>query len=102
MRDMKICIADNINTLMRVRGINSLKELAQKCDIPLTTLHHLKNGRVPRSWQAVAKLAECLGVSMFYLVFGCEDPVHANFTEKLLKEVFSGKFEVQINIHKKL
>lgn len=102
MSNMKICIADNINVLMKARGISSLKELAQRCDIPLTTLHHLKNGRVPRSWTAVAKLAECLGVSMFYLVFGCEDPVHADFTEKLLKEVFSGKFEVQINIHKKL
>lgn len=102
MRGMKICISDNINILMKARGINSLKELAKQCDIPLTTLHHLKNGRVPRSWTAVAKLAQCLGVSMFYLVFGVEDPVYDHFTNKLLKEVFSGNFEVQININKKL
>ncbi len=100
--DMKICIGTNINKLMKEKNISSLKELSSHCGIPLATLHHLKNGRIPRNWSSVAKLAHCLGVSMFYLVFGQEDPIYTDFSEKLLKQVFSGDFQVQINVVKRI
>jgi len=99
---MKICIGDNITKIMKEKNISSIKELSAHCGIPLATLHHLKNGRIPRNWTSVAKLASCLEVSMFYLVFGQEDPIHINFSEKLLEQVFSGDFQVQINVVKKI
>lgn len=95
-------LAEMLKQLMKERRIKSLRQLSLMCDIPVSSLHHIANGRNPTDWAAVARLSRCLDVSLYYLVFGIDDPVSERFKEEIMKEVFSGDFLIEMKIKKRL
>ena len=90
-------IGKNIETLMRKNGIRTLKELSNLCDIPVATLHHLKNGRPSKDISCFTKLAQALNTSLYFLLYGKEDPFYTK-QEEILKNLFNKPMTVQINV----
>ena len=76
---------DRIIKIMQERGINSMAELERKCGVPSGTMRNMGQGHVP-SMDKVRKIANCLGVSVDYIVNGKEDIVQEkNIEPKQLK-----------------
>ena len=95
-------LGKNLKILMKKKKIPSIRALSAMCNIAPSSLHHIVNGRHPRDLTSIARLAQCLEVSMFYLLFGYEDPHHHQVTENLYKEFLSGKFEVEMKLKKRI
>jgi transcriptional regulator with XRE-family HTH domain len=75
-------------------GRHTLTAISKATGIPKSTLSDWQNGRAPHPGEA-AKVANFLGISLHYLLFGTEDaqePLH----RMLKEEFFSGTFEINI------
>lgn len=91
---MKIRIGDILTELDKEQRY-SMKELSKKTKVPASTLGEWSNNRTPKNPVQVQKVAQELGVSMHYLLFGEED--HEEPLAKIMKEeFFSGTFEVTV------
>lgn len=95
-------LAETLKQIMKQRGIRSLRQLSLMCDMPVSSLHHIANGRKPNDWEAMARLSACLEVPLYYLVFGKQDPMSERLKDEILKEVFSGDFHIEMKIKKKI
>lgn len=75
---------DRIDMLSRNKGFKNISQLSKAANIPYSTLDHLyrTNGTAEIKLPTVRKLAECLGVSMEYLVNG--GSIDAALSEKAL------------------
>ena len=91
---MKIKIGTTLQKLTRRQDI-TLKSLSKKTGVAASTLSEWNNNRTPKDPTQVKKVAEALGVTMHFLLFGKEDGQEA--LQKVLKaEVLSGTYEISI------
>lgn len=96
-------MSENLKILMKQKRIKSLRELSQLSKIPTSSLHHIANGRKTTDILALSRLAETLEVSLYFLLFGKPDPIgDSGLSEKIMKEIFSGDFQVEMKIKKKI
>jgi transcriptional regulator with XRE-family HTH domain len=87
-------IAETIKLLLKQRGM-TLRELSKKSGVPVSTISEWSSHREPKSPVQTRKVAEALGVSMHFLVFGEEDTQEP--LQKLIKDdLFSGTFEISV------
>jgi transcriptional regulator with XRE-family HTH domain len=59
----------NLNSYMKNEGL-SIKELALRLNVPLSTVHGWLNGVEPKSIKELKKVASLLGVSLDQLCYG--------------------------------
>lgn len=89
-----IKIAQTMKQLLKERGI-TLRELSKRSGVPVSTLSEWSSNREPKSPTQTRKVAQALGVSMHYLLFGEDDSQEP--LQKLLKEdLFQGTFEITV------
>jgi transcriptional regulator with XRE-family HTH domain len=89
-----IKIAETLKALLKENGI-SLRELSKRSGVPVSTLSEWSSNREPKSPIQTRRVAEALGVSMHYLLFGESDQQEP--LAKLFKEdVFNGTFEISV------
>lgn len=73
---------------------HSLASISKATSVPKSTISEWLNNRTPNPTQAV-KVANHLGVSLHYLLFGKDDAQEP--IQKILKEdFFSGTFEITV------
>ncbi|MCM2353974.1 MAG: helix-turn-helix domain-containing protein [Pseudobdellovibrio sp.] len=73
----------------------TLKEISKATGVPATTLAEWQANRTPKNPNQVKSVAQFLGVSLHYLLFGEEDSQEP--IAKIMKEdFFSGTFEINI------
>lgn len=93
----KQSFGQNIEELMTQKRY-TVSTLAKELKVPAKTVHEWvgKNARMPRSPEVIRKLAELLGVSIYFLMFGEEDPRNPlnQFLEK--NEIHTGLYEITI------
>jgi transcriptional regulator with XRE-family HTH domain len=93
MTDM-IKIGPVLSELMTKQGL-TLASLAKLSGVPRTTLSEWSSNRPPKNPTQVKMVAEALGVSIHFLLFGSEDQQEP--LQKILKDdFFSGTFEINI------
>lgn len=91
---MELKLGPTLSALLRQKDL-TLKEVGKACGVSVSTLSEWGTGREPKSPIQVAKVAEYLGVTLHYLLFGIED--QQGGIEKILKEqVFSGTYKVTV------
>lgn len=91
-------IKNILRELMNQRG-ETLKSLSISSGVPKSTISDWMSNRTPNPIQA-ARVAQHLGVSLHYLLFGNEDPKNEDPTV-FQKNILSGVFEIEIKrIHK--
>ncbi len=89
-----IKIAQTMKQLLKERGI-TLRELSKRSGVPVSTLSEWSSNREPKSPTQTRKVAQALGVSMHFLLFGEDDSQEP--LQKLLKEdLFQGTFEITV------
>jgi len=90
----KLKINETFITMLERRHM-SMSKLSKLSGIPLSSLSEWKkNNRNPNA-EDLAKVSEILDCSIYYLLFGCEDPSEP--IQKVLKEeFFKGTFEVTL------
>ncbi len=89
--DMKL--GPTLTDLLKEKRI-SIKELATACNISAKTLYEWKSNRTPRNLNDVKKVAEVLGVSLHYLIFGENDKTTISPLEQHDDEIKAGVYEV--------
>lgn len=91
---MAIQIGSTLKTLLKMRRM-TLKEVSKATGVPSSTLSEWLNNRSPKNPEQTRKVAQYLGVSLHYLLFGEEDSQEP--IQKILKEdIFQGTFEISI------
>lgn len=81
---------------MKTHGL-TLKALEEMTGVPASTLSEWCQNRSPRNIVQVRKIADFLGVSIHYLLFGKADThEHPTVSQLLKDDVFSGVFEISI------
>lgn len=89
-----IKIAQTMKQLLKERGI-TLRELSKRSGVPVSTLSEWSSNCEPKSPTQTRKVAQALGVSMHYLLFGETDSQEP--LQRLLKEdLFQGTFEITV------
>lgn len=95
-KKLEVKIGPTLIRLMSEQGL-SLKELSFSSGVPQSTISHMRNNRQPRDISTVMAVAEALGVSLFYLLYGKNEPSQkSEFISELIAELFSGVFEVRV------
>lgn len=95
-KKVEIRIGPTLNWLMNEQGI-SIKELSFLSGVPQSTISHMKNNRQPRDISTVMAVAQALNVSLYYLLYGQQDPTaKADVMTDLASELFSGVFEITV------
>jgi len=90
---MEMQLGRVLTELLKERRL-SLRELARASGVSASTLSEWTTNRAPNPVK-LKKVAEYLGVSVHFLLFGCED--NQNPIEKILKEsVFQGTYEITV------
>lgn len=90
---MDLQIGRVLTAILKERKI-SLRELSKATSVSVSTLSDWSSNRNPNP-SKLKLVAEHLGVSIHYLLFGIED--NQNALEKILKEeFFSGTFEISV------
>jgi transcriptional regulator with XRE-family HTH domain len=87
---------------LKANGQN-LTAIAARAKIPRSTMSAWSAGQMPTDLSALKRLAQITGHSMHFILWGCEDEmaqVKAVREQIILDELFSGKFEIQINLKK--
>ena len=75
----------------------SVKELSAACGVSGSTLHEWLGGRAPRNPLQVKKVADYLGVSLHFLLFGSRDAhERMSIVEVLQEDMFQGCFEITL------
>lgn len=91
---MAVQIGSTLKELLKHRRM-TLKEVSKATSVPASTLSEWLNNRSPKNPDQVRKVAQYLGVSLHYLLFGEEDREEP--ISKLIKEdLFNGTFEINI------
>ena len=91
---MAIQIGSTLKALLKVRRM-TLKEVSKATGVPSSTLSEWLNNRSPKNPEQIRKVAQYMGVSLHYLLFGEEDAQEP--IQKILKEdFFQGTFEISI------
>lgn len=86
----------NLRRLLSLKGL-SVKEIAQKTQIPSKTLYHWMNGQKPRNIEQVQRLCQVLEVSLDeFFGFSKAEIAERKLIplQQLLEDVHAGKFEV--------
>ncbi|MBY0315656.1 MAG: helix-turn-helix domain-containing protein [Bdellovibrionales bacterium] len=73
----------------------SLKALSKATGVPASTLGEWVNNRTPKNPVHTQKVAQHLGVSMHFLLFGEEDRQEP-ITKIMTEDFFKGTFEISI------
>lgn len=95
-KKLEVKIGPTLIRLMNEQGL-SLKELSFSAGIPLSTISHMRSNRQPRDISTVMAVAQALNVSLFYLLYGRDEPSQkSEFISELVAELFSGSFEVRV------
>mgnify|MGYP006077478831 CR=1 FL=1 len=91
--DVELKIKDILKELMKKQG-ETLLSVSQGTGVPKSTIADWMTNRTPNPIQA-AKIAKYFGVSLHFLLFGCEDPQDS---EKKISfgSIFDGRFEIDI------
>ncbi len=91
---MTVKIAQTLKALLQQRGM-TLREISKVSGVPVSTLSEWSSNRNPKNPLQTKKVAEALGVTMHFLIFGEDDSQEP--IQKILKEdFFSGTFEMTI------
>ncbi len=95
-KKMEVKIGPTLIRLMNEQGL-SLKELSFSAGVPLSTISHMRSNRQPRDISTVMAVAQALHVSLFYLLYGQDEPSQkSEFISELMAELFSGSFEIRV------
>ena len=90
----EIKIGKTLQLLLKEKKM-SLRELAKASGVPASNLTEWSGNRVPKNPLQVRRVAEALGVTMHFLLFGevdSQEPI-----QKILKEDwFQGTFEITV------
>jgi len=90
----KMKISTTLPELLKTNGM-TLRQLSKTSGVPVSTLSEWSSNREPKSPLQTKKVAEALGVTMHYLLFGEDDSQEP--IQKILKEdFFQGTFEISI------
>lgn len=90
----EIKIGKVLQQLLKERNM-SMRELAKASGVPASNLTEWSANRSPKNPIQVKKVAEALGVTMHFLLFGEDD--NQEPIQKILKEnLFEGTFEISI------
>lgn len=91
---MKLTIGSNLKKIIEEKRL-TLKEISKATGVPATTISEWTSNRAPKNPIHLRAVAEFLGVTIHYLLFGEED--HNEPLQKIFKEeVFNGTFEINI------
>jgi transcriptional regulator with XRE-family HTH domain len=91
---MDLKLGQTLSAILKERRLG-LKEVSRETKIPVSTLAEWTSNRPARDPVKLKRLCDYLGVSLHYLLFGCED--NQNPIEKIIREdLFQGAFEVSI------
>ncbi len=96
--DIELKIKDVLKDLMKKRG-ETLLSLSQRTGVPKSTIADWMTNRTPNPIQAV-KIAKYFGVSLHFLLFGCEDTQDAE-NKISFDGILDGRFEIDIRRVKK-
>ena len=91
---MAVQIGSTLKTLLKQRRM-TLKEVSKQTGVPSSTLSEWLNNRSPKNPDQTRKVAQYLGVSLHYLLFGEEDSQEP-ITKIMKEDFFSGVFEINI------
>lgn len=91
-------LGPTLQRLLKERNM-TMKELAFESGVPLSTLAHFKNNRPPKDIASVQLLADSLGCSLHFLLFGENES--KSEPGDIAAELFSGVFEVTVKRIKK-
>lgn len=91
--EIELKIKDVLKDLMKKRG-ETLLSLSQGTGVPKSTIADWMTNRTPNPIQAV-KIAKYFGVSLHFLLFGCEDPQDAE-NRMFFDGILDGRFEIDI------
>lgn len=95
-KKLEVKLGPTLIRLMNEQGL-SLKELSFSAGVPLSTISHMRGNRQPRDISTVMAVAQALHVSLFYLLYGQDEPSQkSEFISELMAELFSGSFEVRV------
>jgi transcriptional regulator with XRE-family HTH domain len=90
----EVKIAHTLKSLLKEHSM-SLRELSKTSGVPVSTLSEWSSNRSPKNSLQTKRVAEALGVTMHYLIFGEDDEQEP--IQKILKEdFFSGTFEITV------
>lgn len=93
---MEIKLGPTLNRLMSEQRI-TLKELSFSAGVPQSTIAHMRNNRQPRDISTVMAVAQALEVSLFYLLYGQQEPTRkGDLVTDFASELFSGVFEITV------
>jgi transcriptional regulator with XRE-family HTH domain len=75
----------------------SLKEVGIATGIPISSLSQIKQGRPIRDMGNARAIASYFGISLFFLLWGEDDPATPNIIHKLeTDEIFKGTYEITL------
>ncbi len=94
---MKLKLSDSISRALRERNL-TLRETSEATGISISTLSEWGSGRIPRNPAQLAKLAEFLDLSLYCLLFGCEDPRTAQSDPPLSMKVRRKHWRYEVTI----
>lgn len=95
-KNLELKIGPTLVQLMDEQRL-SLKELSFSSGVPQSTISHMRANRQPRDISTVMSVANALGVSLFYLLYGKNEPSQkSDFVSELIAGLFSGVFEVRV------
>ena len=87
-------ISTTLPELLKQNGL-TLRALSKKSGVPISTLSEWSSNRPPKNPLQVKKVAEALGCTLHYFLFGEDDSQEP--IRKILKEdFFSGTFEISV------
>lgn len=89
---IELKVRDTLKKLMTMNG-ETLISVAQQTGVPKSTIADWLTNRTPNPLQAV-KVAKHFGVSLHFLLFGCEDT--RDIRNGFMDELLDGTFEVSI------
>lgn len=94
---MDSCFGKNLESLMRQKSI-SARALAKKLNIPYKTVQEWigTDARMPRDPNILKKLSSFFDCSVYFILFGEEDP--KSFIGEILEktEIHTGLYEISI------
>jgi transcriptional regulator with XRE-family HTH domain len=89
-----------IRDLRKQRGFNSAEELAEKADIPTSTLYRIESGDKAATVPELTNLANALGVPLNDLLFGADTEAESLSPFDILKDVTKEATTVeQVNVY---
>lgn len=98
-KNKELCVGETLTKLLNEKKITA-KDLSKTTKIPFSTIHHILSNRPIKNIMTLEKIADALGVSLHFLLFGKPDEREMK-TVELPPELFSGVFEIIVRKHEK-